>query len=349
MHRKLAMAIGVITVIMPAIPFRSGPKAEMTGSPLDNLPPYITRLTHFGQRADWSHDGKRILFVEKTFGDVYELDVATRTIVPMTHHYFHEGYTRALYLSNGDILLSGAREFSAEDPWPSRHDNAELWVLKKDLSGPPIPLGEKCSEGPAVSRHRLRIAWTVDHGDYPERLPEGTSQIWLADIEYEKGVPKLVNKKKILDNRDLPFRAGLETQNFRPPDERELVFSAYGYQGTEVMGLDLQTGEVVNYSKAPNQYDEPEGIFPGGRFTLVECDAHNRKGSQHIDIYKLALDGSGKTVRLTFFNDYPGYKSSNPVVSDDGRFMAFQVAKVGDPAGVGRGILVYDFSKAEQY
>jgi Tol biopolymer transport system component len=62
----------------------------------------------------------------------------------------------------------------------------------------------------------------------------------------------------------------------------------------------------------------------------------------------LALDGSGKTQRLTFFADYPGYKSSNPVVSDDGRFIAFQFAKTGDPAGVGRGILIFDLRTYEK-
>jgi hypothetical protein len=306
-------------------------------SPLDELPPYIKQITHFGQRADWSHDGRHILFIERTFGDVYEVELKTKIIRPITHHYFHEGYTRALYLSNGDILLSGARQFDAEDPWPSRSEkNAELWVLKKDLSGPPVPLGEKCSEGPAVSRKHMRIAWTQGGAFY------------VANIVYENDLPKLANKTKILDRRDLPFETGLETQNFRPPDEKELIFSAYGYQGTEVAGLDILTGKVVNYSKAPNQYDEPEGIFPDGKHTLVECDKHNLKGSQHIDIYKLALDGSGKTERLTFFGRYGGYKASNPVVSDDGRYMAFQFAKRGDPAGVGRGILIFDLIKYEK-
>ena len=164
----------------------------------------------------------------------------------------------------------------------------------------------------------------------------------MAEILYKDGKPKLAKKKKILDEKDLPFECGLETQNFRPPDERELIFSAYGYQGTEVMGLDIETGKVVNYSQAPNQYDEPEGIFPDGKYTLVECDKHNTEGSQYVDIYKLALDGSGKTERLVFFGDYPGYKASNPVVSDDGRYMAFQFARRGDPAGVGRGILIFD-------
>lgn len=312
-------------------------KSKEGKSPLDELPSYIKQVTHFGERADWSHDGKRILFLEKTFGDVYEIELATGIIRPMTHHYYHEGYTRALYLANGDILLSGARQFDANNPWTSRSEkNAELWVLKNDLSGPPVPLGEKCSEGPAVSRKTMRIAWTQQGAFY------------LADITYENGKPKLANKKKILDKKDLPFRCDIETQNFRPPDEKELIFSAYNYQGTEVMGLDIETGKVVNYSQAPNQYDEPEGIFPDGKYTLVECDKHSGKGIQYNDIYKLALDGSGQTERLTFFSDYPGYKSTNPVVSDDGRFIAFQYAKRGDIAGVGRGILIFDLKMLEK-
>ena len=64
-----------------------------------------------------------------------------------------------------------------------------------------------------------------------------------------------------------------------------------------------------------------------------------------MDLWKLALDGSGTTERLTFFSDYPGYKASNPVVSDDGRYMAFQMARLGDPAGFGRGIFLFDFTK----
>jgi Tol biopolymer transport system component len=305
-------------------------------SPLDELPAHIKHITQFGQRADWSHDGKRILFIEKTFGDVYEVELETKIIRPVTHHYYHEGYTRALYLTNGDILLSGARQFDSQNPQASRSErNAELWVLNKDLTSAPVPLGEKCSEGPAVSRKNMRIAWTQGGAFY------------LADIVYTNGKPELANKKKILDEQDLPFKCSLETQNFRPPDEKELIFSAYNYRGTEVMGLDIKTGKVVNYSLS-DEYDEPEGIFPDGKHTLVECDKHSGQGIHYNDIYKLALDGSGQTERLTFFADYPGYKSTNPVVSDDGRYMAFQYAKRGDPAGVGRGILIFDLEMYEK-
>jgi len=55
-------------------------KSKEGRSPLDELPAHIKRVTHFGQRADFSHDGKRILFIEKTFGDVYEVELKTKII-----------------------------------------------------------------------------------------------------------------------------------------------------------------------------------------------------------------------------------------------------------------------------
>jgi hypothetical protein len=313
-------------------------------SPAEDLPPYITQLTHFGERADWSHDGRQILFLSKTFGDAFEIDIRTKQLHLLTGHYHHHGYTRALYLANGDILLSGPERFDRRDPGTARVQCA-LFVLGRSLNKPPVPLGTKCSEGPAVSRKRMHLAWTQVAPQFPDKLPKGVSQMLEADIVYEKGQPRLANQRLIIDSRDLPFPCTLETQNFRPPQETELIFSAYGYQGTEVCGIDLASKKVTNYSQAPDQYDEPEGIFPDGRFTCVECDRENgagKKGSQHIDIWKLALDGSGRWERLTTFNRYPGYKASNPVICDDGRYMAFQMARVEDPAGVGRGIFVYD-------
>jgi hypothetical protein len=333
--------------VAAAVCVACGARAADGQSPEDNLPAHIKQLTAFGERADWSHDGRRILFLSKTFGDAMEIDVQTKAIRNLTAHFPHHGYTRALYLSNGDILLSGPEAFDPKHAGDARVQ-CFLSVLKKDLSKPPTPLGTKCSEGPAVSRKRMHIAWTHVAAQYPDKLPAGSSKMYEADVVYdERGVPKLASERLVLDSRNLPFRCTLETQNFRPPDEKELTFSAYGHQGTDAAGVDLATGKVVNYSNAPNQYDEPEGIFPDGKSTLVECDHHNRKGPGNVDLYKLALDGSGRLeARLTRFNDFPGYKASNPVVSDDGRFVAFQLAKTTEAAGVGHGIFVYNLAAA---
>ena len=58
------------------------------------------------------------------------------------------------------------------------------------------------------------------------------------------------------------------------------------------------------------------------------------------------LQASGQLERLTFFSDYPSYKASNGVISDDGRYLAFQMARSVEQAGVGHGIFIYDLNKA---
>jgi hypothetical protein len=330
-----------------ALLFGPAPEEQLGKSPEQELPAHITRLTLFGERADFSHDGTSVLFLEKTFGDVYEVDLKTKMPRLLTGHYPHHGYTRALYLTNDDILLSGPERFDPAHPGDAR-TQCFLSVLDKSGGRPPTALGTKCSEGPAVSRTRMHIAWTHVAAQYPEEMPRGTSRIYEADIVYEGAAPKLAGRKLVVESRELPFRCTLEAQNFRPPDEHELTFSAYGHQNTDVCGIDLQTKKVVNYSNAPDQYDEPEGVFPDGRWTLVECDREglSGRGPGHVDIWKLSLDGEGTWERLTYFNKYPGYKASNPVLSDDGRFMAFQMAKSRDPAGVGYGIFLYEFDAA---
>lgn len=319
------------------------PSAEL--NPADHLPRHIQRVTGFGERADWSHDGQKILFLSKTFGDAMEIDLRTRAIRNLTAHYPHCGYTRALYLANGDILLSGPESFDPRNPGQAR---VQCWLYVLDQKGnkPAAPLGTKCSEGPAVSRRRMHIAWTHVAAEYPQQMAPGSSRMQQADIVFDNGQPRLTNEKVIIESGALPFRCTLETQNFRPPAEEELTFSAYGYQGTDVCGINLLTKKVTNYSNAPGQYDEPEGIYPDGQSTLVECDKQNLKGPGHVDLWKLKLDGSGQYERLTYFSDYPGYKASNPVVSDDGKFIAFQLAKSTESAGVGHGIFVYDIRKA---
>lgn len=321
---------------------------QESNSPMDDLPDYITQVTHFGQRADWSHDGERILFIEKTFGDVFEVEVASGKIKPMTHHFFHEGFVRALYLPNGDILLSGAKNFDSNDPWKSRDArNTELWVLKCDLKTPPTPLGVHCKEGPAVSRTKMNIAWALG------------STIYAGEIEYDNGKPKLKNWKPLFQSGDLPSPAkgwDLETQNFRPQNENELIFYAFG--GTfgfqaEVLGYDMEKKTFINYSKSEQSYDEAEGTFPDGLSLLVESNRHRLKykGMKEfltLDLYKMKMDESGEVERITYFNDNPEYKASNGVVSDDGRYMAFQYAHAEDPAGKGRGILILDLQKWEK-
>lgn len=281
-------------------------------------------------------------------GDVYEYNLETKKYKPLTHHYHHAGYFRALYLSNGDILLSGATDAPNSDWREARFRKAELWVLGKELKKPPVRLGEYCWEGPTASRTQLRIAWANHHGIYPKQ--KRYYEIFVADIDYSSGEPRIANQRRVLDNNHEAVKGKtLETQNFRPGKEHEIIFQLSGGL-CETMGLDINTGEVVNYSNDPSSYNEAEGIFPDGKYTLVECSRHAGKRSvMDIDLWKLELTLDNPSwERLTRFNDTGVYKASNPVVSDDGTMIAFQVAARGAAPGVGHGIYILDLIKRKE-
>lgn len=345
--RGLLIPAALLLVPAAAAGQQPPPAGAQEAPPDQNLPPHIRRLSWFGERADFSPDGTRVLFLSKTFGDAMEVELATGLIRNLTANYAHHGYTRALYLANGDILLSGPLAFDPEDPGEARN-NSWLFVLTPGSTERPHPLGVKCAEGPAVSRSRMHIAWSHRASQFPGVMPPGSSRMHEADIVYEDGIPRIANQRQIIDSSQLPFEATLEPQNYRPPAERELIFAAYDYNETDVFGIDLETGELTNYSNAPQTYDEPEGIFPTGEYTTAESDHHEPDGFGRADIYRLALDGSGRMERLTRFADVPTYRASNPVISDDGRFMAFQMGRAGVAAGTGFGIFLFDFERAQE-
>ncbi len=314
-----------------------------SGSPLDHLPAGTEVLTHFGERADISPDNARVAFMAKSFGDAFVIDLKTREIRCLTCNVPAAVFLRVMHLTTGDYILIGPGHF--EDVDTSRSRDNELWFLAAAPGAKPVRLGEKMSEGAAISKRSMRIAYSQTRAQHPE-FPEGYSRLLTAEVDLT-GAPRLVNKKVVYESKD--NGCVLEAQDFYDHDRR-MTFTCYEPHGmASVMGIDLETGSVTNFSKAPGTYNEPEGIFPDGEHTCVEADRQvqqlgGKGGSGQIDIWKLKLDGTGKDfVRLTHFNDYEGWKASNPVVSTDGRFMAFQVAHSADQAGVGYGILLKRF------
>jgi hypothetical protein len=332
------IAFALLSLSVPAFAQRKD------GNPLEHLPKNIEILTHFGERADISPDNQRIAFMDKSFGDAFVIDLKTRIIRCLTCSVPGAAFLRVMHLPSGDYLLIGPARFS--DIHASRTAENELWFLSNKAGAKPERLNQKMSEGAAISKKNMKISYSVTHAQDPSLAPE-ESQLFVADVDLSGGTPHLTNKRMVYSSSSKACT--IEAQDFFDNDQK-MTFTCYEPKGlASVMTIDLSNGKVENMSKAPGTYNECEGIYPDGRYTNVEGDRQvNKLGGQHgsrnIDIWKLHLDGTGKDfTRLTYFNDYEGYKASNPVVSTDGKFMAFQVAHPADEAGVGYGILLYHF------
>jgi hypothetical protein len=322
-------------------------------SPLDALPANEEILTHFGERADFSPDNQRVAFMDKSFGDAFVIDLKTRIIRCLTCSIPGAAFLRVMHLSNGDYILIGPEKFI--DTHISRERDNELWYLSAKPGSKPIRLGERMSEGAAISKHSMMISFSETPGQNPD-LAKNESRLFTAEVDLSGSTPKLTNKKQVYESHD--DSCILEAQDFYDNDQK-MTFTCYvrnpamlapgGLTLARVMGIDLATGQVTDFSKAPFTYNECEGIFPDGKYAAVEGDRQvaelgGTHGPGNIDLWKLRLDGTGKDfVRMTHFNDYEGWKASNPVITTDGKMMAFQIAKTTDAAGVGYGIVLYHF------
>jgi Tol biopolymer transport system component len=301
-------------------------------------------LTHFGERADISPDNRRVAFMAKSFGDAFVIDLETRAIRCLTCAVPGASFLRVMHLPSSDFLLIGPERF--EDVRTSRSRDNELWFLSRRPGSRPVKLGRRIIEGAAISKRSTRIAYAVGHAQ-DDRIPEGRRQIVVAELDPAAETPTLRADRVVFTSEGPACHP--EAQDFFD-DDRKLSYSCYEPEGrASVWTLDLETGARVNHSAALGFYNEVEGIFPDGRYTCVETDHQSRvfgdpASFRNIDIWKLRLDGTGRDfTRLTSFNDHEGWKASNPVVSTDGRFMAFQVARTADEAGVGYGLLLLRF------
>jgi hypothetical protein len=322
--------------------------ARKTGDPLAVLPTGTEVLTYFGERADFSPDNRRVAFMAKSFGDAFVIDLETRAIRCLTCNVPGAAFLRVMHLSTGDYLLIGPDHF--ENVKVSRSRDNELWFLSRQPGSKPVRLGMRMMEGAAVSETALRIAFSVSHAQSDE-IPEGETQLVVAELDLSRDRPVLASGAFVRTSRS--SECSMEAQDFFDQDRR-LTFSCYEPEGrSSAWTLDLESREAVNQTAAIGFYNEVEGIFPDSRHACVESDRQARDygdaaSFRNIDIWKLRLDGTGRSfTRLTHFNDYAGWKASNPVVSTDGRLMAFQVARTADEAGVGYGILLMRLDAAK--
>ncbi|HEX7855199.1 MAG TPA: hypothetical protein VF503_16040 [Sphingobium sp.] len=347
MPNLLRVSILMIAAILSGAPAIAHVPEE--GTPVEQA----QQLSAFGERPAFSPDGTRVTFVGKTYGDAYEIELATGRVRNLTGQFPHQGIVRVQYLPNGDYILVAPKRFTG----PGSRFKLDLFVLAKDLRTGLRPLNQEVHEGIALGPNGL-IAW--------QQVPAGSKlrdgENWLTGalrvglehyvgrVAYRGGVPMLVDKQRIMT----PPPSGcmfMEVQDFRN-DGREIVFYAGcqdlgGPQQMRIIGYDLKTRHYTTFL-ATADYAEVEGVAPDGKWASVECGTRTPGAMvPPLDICRLELVPNGKLSRL-IIGTAPGSteKVSNPVVSPDGKAVAFQSAdgSIGD-IGEGAGIYLMRLDK----
>lgn len=308
-------------------------------------PPFHSWLTNYGERPYFSPDGTRIAFIAENYGDAHEVDLATGAIRPLTDELGeHHSFLRVLYLSNGDYLLIGPAEFDG-DRDRARHVESELWILDRALQTPPVRLGRRIFEGAGVSTIRPRITYAVNGRQDPSLGGNDVFECHVTEIEYGPDGPYLGEDTVFYRTRG--GRAP-EPQDFRH-DDTEVIFAEYHRSGRNpfapepvctVRGYQLTTGTHVTYVEEARVHNECEGIFPDHDYMCLESDCDS--GFPPRDLWKLALDGSGRRARMTAMPRESDWRATNSNVSPDGETLAFMLNRRNDEAGLGRGIGLLD-------
>ena len=72
----------------------------------------------------------------------------------LTYSVPEAAFLRIMHLPDGNYILIGPEQFS--DIGVSRRRDNELWFLSKELGSKPIKLGQKMSEGAAISKKNMK-------------------------------------------------------------------------------------------------------------------------------------------------------------------------------------------------
>lgn len=349
--RFKSIVLAIFTASVAGVfPTAAQPTGSAPAADVDDAIP----LSEFGGRPAFSPDGKRIAFVGRTYGDAFEIDLATRKVRNLTRDIPHHGIVRIQYLPTGDFLITAPRRGAG----PNTRAHLELWVLSHAKQTGLQPLGAPVFEGVAVSRRENRIAWTsIEPGLKPNEAWQmgfaKPTKRYVARISYSNGVPRLIEKREIMPA--LPANCMfIEPQDFRG-DDSELIFSCIGRSTgstplISVMGTRLPDGPTTIYFRRSGEYAEAEGIAPDGSWTTVECGSQAKSALPPLDICRLEMVAEGALTRMVVGSQAGSeHDISNPVVSPDGRSIAFQRSLRDDPdIGGGNGIYLLRLPAAQR-
>ena len=270
-----AMILSALAVLAPATAeARTAPHPDYFTAPFT-----MERVLDWGERPDWSPDGKKLVFTRSDLADgpAYELDLATRKVRCLTCRFGANGFvTRIYYLADGSFLILGPPSLQTAKARPGAEsaDTAiagALYWMPASADFPPQPLGTAAWGELAVQRVQkggeMRIAWGMQDG--------AVSQLVSGTVVHDGSRAALVDRRIVyaFDARKPAPGAPTfaEAYNISADGSRAMFWSVDpGTLDSGMYEVDIASGRTREIAATP-AHNETH-VFPDETYGLEESN-----------------------------------------------------------------------------
>jgi Tol biopolymer transport system component len=360
MKKILLLSLIILVALAVGCSSESGVTTEDTGPyagrPIKSITTLIDGLV---KTLDWCPANNLIafgLYGSDNYVDIFIFDPESgqkrsltdgNTLCPQKHN------GNAAWHPSGDyIAFTAEKESNPAALWreavPGSGYNCDLWIAKADGSAfwpmTDYRLYTRAVIHPHFSHDGNSILWTERLGGDTEGSDWGEWAIKVADFSIDGYIPVISNIRVYQPGQNHYF---YEAHCFNNDDTKILYTANPEGQmdgGIDIYELDLATGETINLTDTPTDWDEHAHYSPDGEYiawmsatglgiSVASTELHTWQEALISELWLMKSDGTDKQ-RLTYFNGtgYPeSFAGKKVIVSDmtwrpDGKAIAVLVA-----------------------
>ncbi|MCP1469292.1 hypothetical protein J3E64_000967 [Sphingobium sp. OAS761] len=359
----VAARVAKAVLLTAALPLTiSAATAKDDGIDYLTAPFHQKRLLDWGNRPNWSPDGRRIAFTKDDLvdGPAYEVDVRAKKVRCLTCKFGDTQFvTRIFYLPDNSFLIEAAPGMKGGSGGAADAARTQLFWMSKSLARP-VSLDSGVMGDIAIARKAnadgsVDIAWS--------RLTATGLELTKARLVHDGRTARLADPQALYTYRPgQPGPASFPEAYDFIDGGRSVMFwtTEMDALDSEMYKVDIAT-KVVSKVYATPSHNETH-VFPDERYGLEEANIHSdpdgpyRGISAHIkpgveqilrfagksnaaeiaaansgkgfDIFVITMDGKSRRALTNVSRS--GAQAHQSIVSPDGRRIAFAIK---DPTG----------------